>query len=404
MSDRIDVVVVGGGQAGLATSHALARRGVSHVVLEKERVGNTWRGRWESFCLVTPNWSMRLPDQPYDGQDPDAFDSRDDIVGFLERYAHRNDAPVREGVEVTALDPIKGGGFRLSTSAGDIDATRVVLSAGAYQKPHRPEAAGSLPVDLLQIDIGDYAAPAVLPSGPVLVVGSGQSGCQIAEELNESGRDVFLACGRAPWAPRRIGGQDLFWWLDKSGFLSAPADSLPASALVQANIVASGRNGGHDLHLRTLHRSGVHLLGHFAGTTGRRALFRNDLDESLEWGDQRYGQLMDLFTTCAAEQGLPAFEIPDPGPLKVDAPEQVDLTGFGAVVFAGGFRPDYRSWVRIPDAFDGLGFPVQDDGASTVAPGLYFVGVHLLRNRKSALFLGVGDDATTVADAIAGAS
>ena len=117
MSDRIDVVVVGGGQAGLATSHALARRGVSHVVLEKERVGNTWRGRWESFCLVTPNWSMRLPDQPYDGQDPDAFDSRDDIVGFLERYAHRNDAPVREGVEVTALDPIKGGGFRLSTTA-----------------------------------------------------------------------------------------------------------------------------------------------------------------------------------------------------------------------------------------------------------------------------------------------
>ena len=249
MSDPFDVVIVGAGQAGLATSHELAKHGISHVVLERGRVGQTWRGRWESFCLVTPNWSMQLPDQPYDGEDPDAFDLRADIVGFLERYAVRSDTPLREGVDVTALDPISEGGFRLHTSAGDIDATSVVLSVGSYQKPHRPDAAGSLPADLLQIDIGDYAEPSGLPDGPVLMVGSGQSGCQIAEELHESGREVFLACGRAPWAPRRIGGHDLFWWLEESGFLSAPVDSLPASARLQANIVASGHDGGHDLIL-----------------------------------------------------------------------------------------------------------------------------------------------------------
>ena len=198
MSDPLDVVIVGAGQAGLATSHELVERGVSHVVLEKGRVGQTWRDRWESFCLVTPNWSMQLPAQPYDGDDPDAFDSRDEIVGFLERYALRNDTPLRDGIEVTALDPIKEGGFRLHTSAGDIEATRVVLSAGAYQKPYRPDEAGSLPEDLLQIDVEAYTEPSGLPDGPALVVGSGQSGCQIAEELHESGREVFLACGRAP--------------------------------------------------------------------------------------------------------------------------------------------------------------------------------------------------------------
>lgn len=403
MSDPLDVVIVGAGGAGLATSHELAKHGVSHVVLEKGRVGQTWRGRWGSFCLVTPNWSMRLPDQPYDGQDPDAFDPRDDIVGFLERYALRDDTPIRDGVEVTALDQVKGGGFRLSTSAGDIEATRVVLSTGAYQKPNRPGAGASLPADLLQIDVEDYAEPAGLPDGPVLVVGSGQSGCQIAEEIHESGRDVFLACGRAPWAPRRIGDHDLVWWLENSGFLSAPVDELPPAARLFANIVASGHDGGHDLHLRTLHERGVHLLGHLAGAQGRRARFRADLEQSVEWADQRFGALKGLFTTFAAEQGMRAPEMPDPAPLAVDTPEHVDLRGFGAVIFAAGFRPDYGSWVNVPDAFDELGFPVHDDGASTVAPGLYFVGVHFLRNRKSSLFLGVGDDATVVADAISAA-
>ncbi len=280
MSAVLDVVVIGAGQAGLAASHELARQGVDHVVLERGKVGQTWRGRWESFCLVTPNWSMQLPGRPYDGDDPDAFDARDEIVGFLERYATANDAPVREGVEVTRLAPAAGGGFRLSTSAGDLEARRVVLSTGGYQRPHRPAAAASLPSDLLTLDVEDYVEPAALPDGPVLVVGSGQSGCQIAEELHESGREVFLSCGRAPWAPRRIGDHDLVWWLEESGFFSAPASSLPdPSARLFANVLASGRDGGHDLHLRTLQDQGVRLLGHFAGAEERTARFLDDLGD-----------------------------------------------------------------------------------------------------------------------------
>lgn len=359
-----DVVVVGAGQAGLAVSYELNRRGVAHVVLEKGEVGQTWRGHWRNFCLVTPNWSMGLPGRPYDGEDPDGFEPRDEIVAFLERYAGANAAPVRAGVEVTALAPAAGG-FRLATSAGEIEAARVVLCTGAYQRPQRPAAAASLPADLLQIDVEGYVDPASLPAGPVLVVGSGQSGCQIAEELHEAGRDVFLSCGRAPWAPRRIGDRDLFWWLEESGFLAAPTSALPdLSARLFANILVSGHGGGHDMHLRTLHEQGVRLLGHFDGSEGRQARFRDDLSHSLAWGDERHGQLRELFGKLARERDLPAPEMPEPAPPAPDTPERVDLSGFGAVLFAG---------------------------------------VHFLRTRKSALLIGVGDDAAVVAAAIAAA-
>jgi putative flavoprotein involved in K+ transport len=398
----MDVVVVGAGQAGLATSHELAGRGVEHVVLERAKVGQSWRNRWTSFCLVTPNWSMQLPGQPYDGDDPHAFDVRDEIVGFLERYARGKVVPVQEGVEVTRLASAGSEGFSLATSVGAIEAKRVVLCTGAYQRPHRPKAAASLPEGLLQIDVESYVEPSALPSGPVLVVGSGQSGCQIAEELHESGRVVFLSCGRAPWAPRRINDHDLVWWLEESGFFSAPTSSLPdPSARLFANVLTSGHGGGHDLHLRTLRDRGVTLLGHFAEAEGHHARFSDDLPKSVQWGDERFAQLKELFTAYATEQGLAPPDMPDPSPFVADAPGRVDLTGFGAVIFAGGFRPDYEAWVDIPDAFDELGFPLHEEGASAVAPGLYFVGVHFLRTRKSSLFLGVGDDARVVAEAIA---
>ena len=402
MPERIEVVIVGAGQAGLAVSRELTEAGVAHVVLERDRVGQAWRGRWDSFCLVTPNWFLQLPGYPYEGDDPDAFMLRDEVVAYLERYAAGFEAPVREGIEVTALSSGPDGGFLLETSAGEIMAGTVVLSTGAYQRPHRPAGAAKLPEDLHQIDVEDYRNPAELPSGPVLVVGSGQSGCQIAEELHRAGREVFLACGRASWFPRRLGDRDLAWWGLETGFLDAPLSSLPSpAARLAANVQASGVGGGHDLHYRTLQKMGVTLLGHFLGAEGRHAHFAPDLGESVAWGDERNAQLMDLVRKLVAERGLPPPEIPEPEPLKTDAPEELNLTGFGAVVFAGGFRPDYESWVRIPGAFDELGFPVHEEGASTVAVGLYFVGVHFLRKRKSSLLGGVGEDATIVARQIA---
>jgi putative flavoprotein involved in K+ transport len=400
MTDRIEVVIVGAGQAGLAVSHELTRAGVAHVVLERGRVGQSWRKRWDSFCLVTPNWFLRLPGHPYDGGDPDGFMLRDEVVAYLERYAVK--APVREGVEVTELAPGPNGGLRLKTAAGEIVAKTVVLSTGAYQRPHRPAAAATLPGDLLQIDVEDYRNPSDLAAGPVLVVGSGQSGCQIAEELHQAGRTVFLACGRAPWFPRRLGNRDLAWWANETGFLDAPLSSLPnPAARLAANLQATGFGGGHDLHYRTLRKLGVNLLGHFLGADGRRARFAPDLADSVAWGDERNAQLMDLVQKLVTQRGLLQPEIREPEPFNGKAPEELNLSGFGAVLFAGGFRPDYESWVRFPGAFAELGFPVHQEGTSTVVPGLYFVGVHFLRKRRSSLLNGVGEDAAIVARQIA---
>jgi len=398
---RINTVIVGGGQAGLAVSHALEAAGVDHVVLERGRIGETWRGRWRSFCLVTPNWSVQLPGRPYDGDDPDGFMPRDEIVAYLERYAQHGALPVRESVDVTALTTAAGGGFVLETTDGMLEARHVVLATGAYQRPYRPAAAAGLPAGLPQLDLADYQSPAELPPGRVLIVGSGQSGCQIAEELHEAGRDVVLACGRAPWGPRRLGGRDLVWWLVESGFLDAPTESLPSpAARFDANVLATGHHGGRDLHLRTLRAGGVTLTGRLRGVGGGRALFAPDLGESVRWGDERYGRIMGLVRKVIAERGLPPVEIDEPAPFDASAPESIDLAGLGAVLFAGGFRPDY-TWLGRPEAFDDMGFPKHRDGASTVVPGLYFSGVHFLRKRKSSLLLGVGEDAKLVAQSIA---
>jgi putative flavoprotein involved in K+ transport len=403
--DRVGVAVVGAGQAGLAVSHELTTAGIEHVVLERGRVGQTWRDRWDSFCLVTPNWSVQLPGGRYDGGDPDGYLPKDEIVAYLEGYAAGFAAPVREGVEVVSLRSAAGGGFVMRTSAGDLGARSVVITTGAYQRPHRPAGADSLPAGMPRIDVEQYRNPAALPPGRVLVVGSGQSGVQIAEELHEAGREVVVACGRAPWAPRRLGGRDIFWWAAETGFFDAPVTALPTpTARLAANILATGHAGGHDLHLRTLRAMGVTLTGHFLGATDSEVRFAANLADSLAWGDERYRQLMDLVRKLVAARSLTPLEIPEPEPFDARAPALLPLRGFGIVVFAGGFRPDYSAWVPWPEAFDDLGFPIQQDGVSTVIDGLYFAGVHFLRKRKSSLLFGVGEDAALVAGAIAARS
>jgi cation diffusion facilitator CzcD-associated flavoprotein CzcO len=400
--DRVDVAVVGGGQAGLAVSHELTKADIEHLVLERGRIGQSWRDRWDSFCLVTPNWSVQLPGGRYEGADPDGYMPKDEIVTYLQDYAASFVAPVREGVKVVALDAARGSGFVLRTSAGDLHARFVVISTGAYQRPHRPAGANRLPAGLPQLDTTDYRNPAALPPGRVLVVGSGQSGAQLVEELHQAGREVVLACGRAPWAPRRLAGRDIFWWIVETGFLDAAVTALSTpAARLDANILATGHGGGHDLHLRTLRAMGVTLTGRFLGATSREVRFAADLGDSVAWGDERYRQHMDRVRKLVAKRGLRPPEIPEPDPFDARAPERLSLSGFGVVIFAGGFRPAYGAWVPWPEAFDEFGFPIQHDGASTVIDGLYFAGVHFLRKRKSSLLLGVGEDAALVAAAIA---
>jgi len=397
-----DVVVIGAGQAGLAVSHELSAAVVEHVVVERGRVGETWRGRWDTFCLVTPNWTVRLPGGAYAGDDPDGFMPRDAIVAHLESYARSFTAPVRERVSVISLRPT-GDGFTLRTSEGEMRAKTVVVTTGAYQKPHRPAGAASLPRGLYVIDAEGYRNPAGLPPGKVLVVGSGQTGCQISEELHEAGRDVFLACGRAPWITRRLGGRDFVSWLCETPFFDLALADLPSpQARLTANPQATGHGGGHDLHYRALQRLGVNLLGHFTGADSTRFHFADDLAESVAFGDARYADVGSLIRKTFESRGVAAPELPPPDTFRAAAPGSIDIAGFGTVIFTSGFRPDYRSWIHADGAFDDLGFPVTQDGRSVVVPGLYFCGVHFLRTRKSSLLMGVGEDAAIVARSIAG--
>ena len=398
-----DVVVVGAGQAGLAVSHELSAAGIEHVVFERGRTGQSWRQRWDSFCLVTPNWTVRLPGRSYDGPDPDGFMPRDEIVRTLEEYASGFRAPVRENVNVAAVESPADGGFILRTTSGDVRSRFLVLATGAFQRAHRPESAVTLPSGLPQMDVESYRNERVLPAGSVLIVGSGQSGAQISEELREAGRKVVLSCGKAAWVPRRLGGRDIVWWLNEAGFFDQTVEALPTpEARLAANPLATGHGGGRDLNLRTLQAMGVTLAGHFLGMRDGKARFAPDLGESLAWGDQRYRELMGLIKGRAEELGI-ALRIDEPGTFVSETPESFDLSGFGVVIFAGGFRPGYRSWLPWPSAFDALGFPIQREGASTIVPGLFFTGVHFLRKRKSSLLLGIGEDATIVTRHIAAA-
>jgi putative flavoprotein involved in K+ transport len=399
MVESVDVVVVGGGQAGLSLSHELCDAGVEHVVLERGQVAETWRGRWDSFCLVIPNWTVRLPGGVYDGEDPDGFMPRDAIVAHLERYARGFGAPIRAGVDVASVEPADDGSFRVRASSGDLRARRVVVASGAYQKPYRPAGAAHLPAGLPVIDAEGYTNPDGLAPGKVLVVGSGQTGCQIAEELAEAGRDTYLACGRAPWIPRRLDGRDTVAWINTTPFLDMTLADLPSpAARFGANPQASGRGGGHDLHYRTLQTSGVILLGHFLGVEEGVAHFASDLGESVAFGDARYSDICQLIRRACTTGGVKPPDMPPPPAFDGTAPDQIDLSEFGAVIFTSGFRPDYTSWIKFPAAFDEMGFPVQNAGTSTVVPGLHFMGVHFQRKRKSATFLGVAEDAEVLAE------
>jgi putative flavoprotein involved in K+ transport len=397
MERSVDVAIIGGGQAGLATSWYLTQSGVDHIVLEGGRVAETWRTRrWDSFCLVTPNWSVRLPGATYDGPDPDGFMPVAELVDYFQSWADSFHAPVEQNTRVESVDA-DGGGFTLTLPSGMLKARQVVVATGAYQRAHRPARWEQLPKRLHQIFAEDYRNPAALPPGAVLVVGSAQTGCQLAEEIHDAGRTVYLACGRAAWTRRRIGDRDFVRWSADSGFLTRSFKTLPSpAARLIGNVQSTGSRGGHDLHYRTLHAGGVNLVGHFAGADGSKIYFDDDVAATVDFGDARARDFWKYIEDCciATNRPLPDFEWPEPFRVTTPTELDVDEIGLGTVIWTSGYRPDY-GWVKFP-VFDDLGFPVQTDGGTSV-PGLYFMGVHFMRNNSSTILYGVGQDAEIVA-------
>jgi putative flavoprotein involved in K+ transport len=398
MTDKVDVAIVGGGQAGLATSWYLTQAGIDHVVLESGRVAEAWRSRrWDSFCLVTPNWAVTLPGASYAGEDPDGFMSRSELVAMFESWTASFKAPVRENTRVLSLDTDSGGEFVLGLAGGQLRARTVVVASGGYQKAHQPPAAQSIPKAVHKVLAEDYRNPDDLPPGNVLIVGSGQTGCQIADELHVAGRRVFLACGRCPWVPRRFGNHDFIWWSINTGFMDRTPDKLPSpSARLFGNPQATGRGRGRDLHFRTLHESGVELLGRLTGVDGSTLHFADDLAASVDFGDARWADFRGWVDAYCAESGTPRPELEIPPAMRIKTRSQLDIVrdGIQTVIWTSGYRPEY-GWVRLP-VFDEMGFPAQMDGRSSV-PGLYFMGVHWMRKNKSAVLYGVGEDAEVVA-------
>ena len=288
MTEQIDVVIIGGGQAGLAMSYYLTQQGRALVSLERGRVAETWRSqRWDSFTLVTPNWMTLLPGFPYKGNDLDGFLPRDDVVTFLERYAQSFHAPLRNGVQATAVRLQTGGnGYLVETSDGLLEAKNVVLATGGFPRPKLSRASASVPVNICQLHSSQYRKPQRLPSGAVLVVGSGQSGSQIAEELHQSGRRVYLCVSRCGRSPRCYRGKDVMWWVNQMGGYDRTLDQLPSpAARFTCHPDLTGKDGGHEINLRHLAEKGVVLLGHLQEVKGSHAILAPDLEENLANAD-----------------------------------------------------------------------------------------------------------------------
>jgi putative flavoprotein involved in K+ transport len=397
VSSDVNVAIIGAGQAGLSTSYYLSRAGVDHLVLEAGRVAETWRSRrWDSFCLVTPNWSVRLPGGEYAGPDPDGYMGREELVAHFERWAERIKAPVRAPCVASALDS-DGDGFVLTTAEGAIRARTVVVASGGYQRPHMPANSSQLPSDIDQLLGEQYSCADALEPGGVLIVGSGQTGCQLAEELHGAGRKVILACGRCPWAPRSWGGRDVIWWTVESGWWNRTAPA-PQARLI-GNLLTTGHGGGHDLHLRTLHEMGVELVGHFVGAENGTVRLADDLEQTVAASDEMASIFKKKVDQYCESIGIANEWERLPPPPKIPARTAIDLAAerITTVIWTSGFRPDY-GWVHFP-VFDDMGFPVQVDGRSSV-PGLYFMGVHFQRKAQSAVLYGVGEDAQLVAEHI----
>ncbi|WP_421906162.1 flavin-containing monooxygenase [Mameliella sp.] len=400
--ESTDTVVVGGGQAGIAMSEHLGKLGVPHIVLERDRIAERWRtGRWDSLVANGPAWHDRFPNMEF-ACDGDAFPDKESVADYFAAYAEKIGAPVRTGVEVTAVTPLDGRpGFRVETSQGGIEARHVVAATGPFQRPAIPPI---LPEDAgpMQMHSNAYRNPGQLPEGAVLVVGGGSSGVQIAEELMKAGRRVYLSIGPHDRPPRRYRGRDNVWWLGVLGKWNADS---PGPGTEHVTIAVSGAEGGKTVDFRRLAEQGMTLLGMTSGYDGGKLRFAPDLKANLDKGDANYLSVLDEADAYIARHGLDLPEEPvartipeDPACVRYPILE-LDLAeaGIGTVLWATGYAFDF-SWIKA-DTFDDRGRPIHQRGVSK-EPGLYFVGLPWQTRRGSSFIWGVWHDAKFIADQI----
>ena len=401
----IDTLVVGGGQAGLAISYYLKQEGREHVVLEKApAVVNAWRHqRWDSFTLVTPNFQVRMPGAEYTGNDPYGFMPLADVIRYFDDYVERFRLPVRCGVEVIRVEK-RGDLYLVCTSEGDYEAENVVIATGLYQAPKVPKFSERIPPEILQIHSMEYKNPSLVPAGAVLVVGTGQSGAQIAEELYQSGRKVYLSIGSAGRVPRRYRGRDINDWFTRMGMFDTKVEELKSPAdKFQAHPQISGKNGGTSLNLHQFARDGVVLLGHVRDTCDGRLILAPDLKESLAKVDQFEITALKAVDDYIRSYGVnaPAETVPqlqDGYAQEVITQLDLNASGISTIIWAIGYSFDF-SFVELP-VFDSDGYPIQKRGV-TDYDGLYFLGMPWLDSRRSGILFGVGDDARHIAQHIA---
>ena len=368
-------------------SYCLTQRNIDHIVFEKYQIAHSWQEkRWDSFCLVTPNWQCQLPDYPYQGSEPEGFMVKKEIVEYIRSYAQSFNAPVREGVEITQIRQDERDRFQIFTTAGSYTADQVVVATGGYHTPRIPRMAERLPQTLTQVHSSQYRNSDQLPEGDVLVVGTGQSGCQIAEDLHLAGRRVHLSVGSAPRSPRRYRGKDVVDWLDQMGYYDMSIDEHPEKETIRhrTNHYLTGRDGGREIDLRKFATEGMQLYGRLKGIEGDRLWFKDDLKQNLDAADAVAESIKQTIDKFIAKNDLDAPEANPYQPIwepPAFVPEVTyEIANIRSVIWSTGFEADFR-WVEVP-VFDGKGYPSHDRGV-TLVKGFYFFGFAL------ALHLGI---------------
>jgi putative flavoprotein involved in K+ transport len=407
MIENINTLIIGGGQAGLSTSYYLKEQGIEHIILDKsDRIANNWRNeRWDSFTLVTPNWALfRIPGSERNGESPDGFMPREKVVKFFENYVEKFKLPVQFKTQVTSVEVVDNNGYLVQTNKETYKVKNVVVAAGLLQKPKLPSFVNNFSSDIFQIHSSKYKNPGSIPEGAVLIVGSGQSGCQITEELYKSRRKVFLCTGTAGRIPRRYRGKDIIEWLEKVGMFETTPEQLPPGMSKFYGIPQlSGANGGRTINLHQFARDGVTLLGHLQGTEKHKAIIAPDLHKNLEMVDQFEVMCTNFIDEYISKNNLdiPAEELPKlKDGYNQQVIEELDLKkeGINSVIWANGYTFDF-SFVKLP-VFDVDGFPIQKSGV-TDYPGLYFVGLPWMPSEKSGFLVGVAWHAKYISDHIA---